>query len=982
MLFNLLPFERHFKKVTKDIPDFTTELSKLFPLVFLANLSDDKIISIFSKDNFQMQKGDCYTEALYTRKTFLRTSFDLVETLNTKVLIGQFSKKLAPLSFDFDIFITTPKRFKMTILPLKNRKEKYYALFIVKSLDLDVDVETLNEEHYNDDFRNVTRRRLIESNFITAGELDLTSWKVNYLIKPIPSLKNQTDLSTMVFEFAKHFGERSEFHKFNEFFSYSNIRKKLSKSDEITEVFIRRTENSLTKKYSRWSISKSESDRNILIITETDITNEIEAEHHKLLANNYHQALLSDAICVFNTNITKDIVSEDVFYTLDEDPKPLLPILGLTLPISYTALIEKASVFLRPEAIDEVIKLLNIRNLRKLFRFGQQELNLEYEVTIRDKTRWMNHTVLMTKNPESDEISAVTIIKDITAAHLKEETQKRKLNEALKTAEAANKAKTDFLSNLSHDIRTPMNAIYGLTTVAKEYTGEKEKMDEYIEKISVASNHLLTLVNNVLDISRIESGRITIAQEPFRMENLLTAINTIVAPQTKAKNISFTTKNCITTNKVIGDELRMNLILINILGNAVKFTPDNGSIDFSVTEEITDNICNFTFVVRDTGIGMSEDFISKIFMPFTRDETQTRAIEGSGLGMNITKNLVDIMGGEISVKSQLGKGSEFTVKLPVKIAQGEKDVISNGQEIPDFSDRHILIAEDNNLNMEVVTRFLDKANCTYDTAKNGKIALDTFLDKGDGYYHLILMDMEMPLMNGIEVVRKIREIDSDYAREIPVIAMTGNIYEEDKQRAYAAGMTNYITKPIARDKLYEKIWNCLSSSEEKKSSQNGTENNNEISRTENTENTKADDEKSSSKPKSIAENYDFSKIRVLAVDDNKMNLDIIKLMLSKTGAVITEATNGKEAVDCYKASKEGNFDIILMDISMPVMNGYEATTEIRNSGRTDSNVPIIAISANAFPEDIEQSESKGINFHISKPIIMKKLLDKIAELVL
>lgn len=973
MLSDFITTVRNIRSATKELPDLPKEIGRLFPLVFMVNLSDDKIISIFSKDSYEMKKGDSYTEALHTRKSIMRTSFDLVETLNTKILISQFSKKLAPLSFNFDIFITSPKRFKMTIMPIKNRKEKYFALFLVKSLDYDVDLETLNQEHYNDDFRNLSRRRLLESNFITAGELDLSSWKINYLIKPIPTLKNQSDLSTMVFEFAKHFGERSEFHKFNEFFSYSNIRKKLAKADEITEIFIRRTDNSLIKKYSRWSISRSESDRNILIITETDITNEIEAEHHKLLANNYHQALLSDAIIVFNTNITKDIVSEEVFYTIDDSPKPLLPLLGLTLPVSYTALIEKAETYLRPDAIDEIHKMLNIRNLRKLFRFGQQEITVEYEVTLRKKIRWLNHTILMTKNPESDEISAVTIIKDITQAHLKEETQKYKLNEALKTAEAANKAKTDFLSNLSHDIRTPMNAIYGLTTVAKEYTGDKEKMDDYIEKISVASNHLLTLVNNVLDISRIESGKITIAQEPFRMENLLNAIDTIVAPQTKAKNISFTTKSSFRTNKVIGDELRINLILINILGNAVKFTPDNGSIDFTVTEENTDNICNFTFIIKDTGIGMSEEFLSKIFQAFTRDESQTRAIEGSGLGMNITKNLVDLMGGEINVKSELGKGSEFTVRIPLRKVL-EKDDLSNGKEIPDFTDRRILIAEDNNLNMEVITRFLDKSNCVYDKAENGRKALDTFLEKGEDYYDLILMDMEMPLMNGIEVVGEIRKIDSDYARNIPVIAMTGNIYEEDKQKAYAAGMSNYITKPIASDKLYEKIWSCFSSSEEKK---DRTKNNTKSNTINNSKTSSLLENK-----KSLAENYDFSKIKILAVDDNKMNLDIIKLMLSKTGANITEATNGQEAVDSYKASPEGNFDIILMDISMPVMNGYEATTEIRNSGRSDWNIPIIAISANAFPEDIEQSESKGINFHISKPIIMKKLLDKIAELVL
>ncbi|MCQ2578559.1 MAG: response regulator [Treponema sp.] len=942
----------------------------------MVSLTDDKIISIFSKDSYEIKKGDSYTEALHTRKSIMRTSFDLVETLNAKRLIGQFSKRLAPLSFDFDIFITSPRRFKMTILPIKNRKEKYFALFLVKSLDNDVDLETLTEEHYNDDFRNVTRRRLLESNFITAGELDLSSWKVNFLIKPIHTLKNQTDLSTMVFEFAKHFGERTEFHKFNEFFSYSNIRKKLSKADEINEVFIRRTENSLLKRYSRWSISRSETDRNILIITETDITNEIEAEHHKMLANNYHQALLSDALIVFNTNITKDIVSEDIYYTIDDIQNPLLPLLGLSLPVSYTALLEKAETFLRTDAVEEVHNMLNIRNLRKIFRFGQQEINLEYEVSVNEKVLWLNHTVLMTKNPESDEISAVTIIKDITQAHLKEETHKRKLNEALKTAEAANKAKTDFLSNLSHDIRTPMNAIYGLTTVAKEYTGDKDKMDDYIEKISVASNHLLTLVNNVLDISRIESGKILIAQEPFRMENLLTAINTIVAPQTKAKNITFTTKSTIKTNKVIGDELRMNLILINILGNAVKFTPDNGAIDFTVTEELEDNICNFTFVIRDTGIGMSEDFISKIFMPFTRDETQTRAIEGSGLGMNITKNLIDIMGGEIFVKSELGKGSEFTVKIPVTKAQDSTNGPQDGKEIPDFSNRRILIAEDNNLNMEVISRFLEKANCTFDKAENGRKALDIFIEKGDNYYDLILMDMEMPLMNGIEVVKEIRKIESSYAKEIPVVAMTGNIYEEDKQRAYAAGMTNYITKPIARDKLYEKIWTSLPVNDKNQHSENVEP---EVKDEENSKNT---EKKEPVKTKSIAENYDFSKIKVLAVDDNKMNLDIIKLMLSKTGANITEATNGQEAVDLYRASNDGDFSIILMDISMPVMNGYEATTEIRNSGRLDSNIPIIAISANAFPEDIEQSESKGINFHISKPIIMKKLLDKIAELVM
>ena len=404
--------------------------------------------------------------------------------------------------------------------------------------------------------------------------------------------------------------------------------------------------------------------------------------------------------------------------------------------------------------------------------------------------------------------AAVVLILVLTVKNnAAERKHKIELSKALELAQQANRSKTTFLNNMSHDIRTPMNAIIGFSTLASDHTDEPEVIKDYLGKISQSSKHLLSLINDVLDMSRIESGKVTISEDNESIIEIMNSLKNIVQADIDAKHLNFSMDTSgIKNEHIFCDKLRLNQVLLNLTSNAIKYTPDGGSISMQVTEMPSHALGKafYEFRIKDTGIGMTPEFLSIIFEPFTRESTSTvSGIQGTGLGMAITKNIVDLMGGIIEVTSEPGKGSEFIVTVEFIIAEEHKET----EEKKEFriEGRRILLVEDNELNQEIATEILKGVGLEVDTADNGQIACDTLLEKGAGYYDLVLMDVQMPVMNGYEATRTIRAFEDKALAGIPIIAMTANAFAEDKQNAKDAGMDGHLAKPINIPLLLETI---------------------------------------------------------------------------------------------------------------------------------------------------------------------------------
>ena len=399
--------------------------------------------------------------------------------------------------------------------------------------------------------------------------------------------------------------------------------------------------------------------------------------------------------------------------------------------------------------------------------------------------------------------------------------QREALKEALVATEEANSAKTAFLNSMSHDIRTPMNAIVGFTALAQDHIDDKEQVQDYLEKISISSQHLLSLINDVLDMSRIESGKMTLEEVQVNLSELIHDLQTITQANVDEKKLEFSVDMRAVTHKtIITDKLRLNQVLLNIVSNAIKFTPEGGSIRLRVSESqlFNEHSASYEFRIIDTGIGMSEEFQSSIFESFTREQTSTVShIQGTGLGMAITKNIVDMMGGTISVTSTEGKGSEFVVVIPCKFSDGFSQpqfslgpVASQGQETGespkrDFTGKRVLLAEDNEMNQAIAEMILTEHELLVDIAENGEVAVEKMKEAPAGYYDIVLMDIQMPVMDGYEASRQIRALEDQQKADIPIVAVTANVFEEDRKTAMAAGMNGYLAKPYDIPKIVEML---------------------------------------------------------------------------------------------------------------------------------------------------------------------------------
>ena len=540
------------------------------------------------------------------------------------------------------------------------------------------------------------------------------------------------------------------------------------------------------------------------------------------------------------------------------------------------------------------------------------------------------------------------LVDDIIAAEKEHQKSLAKAvsvaEQAYMAAENANRAKTTFLSNMSHDIRTPMNGIIGMTTIAKAHLDDRDRVSECLDKIMGASSHLLSLINDVLDVSRIESGRIVLAEDSFSLPEIFDNMINMISPQVMNKHLELFVDICgVTHEDVIGDSLRLQQIFMNIVGNAIKYTPEGGKISVSLKELPSDTALRseYVFTCKDTGYGMTPEFVKKLFVPFERAEDERiKGIQGTGLGMVITKNILEMMDGEIKVESEYGKGSTFSAHFCMK---NQNKLIENDSLPKDMS---VLLVDDDEATGESTSLTLDDLGISNTYVSTGKAAIDAVkaLHDRKKSFNVCLIDWKMPDMDCMEIIRQVRRYGGE---NMAIVIISAYDWSEIEMNARAAGANSFMTKPLFRSKLIGKLKEVM-------------------------------DEIPPEQKENILEKYTekhYEDKRILLVDDNELNREIASEILGMTHVMVEEAEDGQQALEMFEKSEQNYYDMILMDVQMPVMDGHMATKAIRRLKRPDAvSVPIIAMSANAFIEDVESSRLAGMNGHISKPVNIAKLL--------
>ena len=637
---------------------------------------------------------------------------------------------------------------------------------------------------------------------------------------------------------------------------------------------------------------------------------------------------------------------DDVFLMLDAETSKVdyvSPNIERLLGIPWREVRQDARVLaaLHPNGFPERDK----NYLKGLLSGQQREWDFEFEHRETKERRWF-HVIAIGSEVEG-RAKYILVLSDRTA----DRQVNQALSDAVAAAETANRAKSTFLSNMSHDIRTPMNAIIGFTTLAISNLDDQERVKDYLTKTLASSNHLLSLINDVLDMSRIESGKIHLEEVEVNLSDVLHDLKTIVSGQIHAKQLElYMDAMDVTDEDVSCDKTRLNQILLNLLSNAIKFTPAGGTVSVRV-RQLAGQVrgCGqYEFRIKDNGIGMSPEFAKKIFEPFERERTSTVSrIQGTGLGMAITKNIVDMMGGTIEVQTAQGKGSEFIVRVPLRVQAEHRPV----EKITELEGLKALVVDDDFNTCDSVTKMLVKVGMRAEWTLSGKEAVlraRQSIEMSD-VYHAYIIDWRLPDMNGIEVTRQIRSLHDD----TPIIILTAYDWSDIEVEAKAAGVTAFCSKPMFLSDLRETLMSALGQKQ-------------------------TDAAQELLPPKDA----DFKDRQILLVEDNELNREIAQEILREYGFRVDTAENGAVAVEKVSTAAPGSYDLVLMDIQMPVMDGYTATRQIRAlENPALAGVPILAMTANAFDEDRRRAMESGMNGFLSNPIVIGDLVQELHKIL-
>ena len=737
--------------------------------------------------------------------------------------------------------------------------------------------------------------------------------------------------------------------KFKEVFLLENLRKNAEDvQDYREEVYQYRHKGLPVRWLEEHVLYIRQGEEMIVNILGRDITAEKQEEERAQRASRDRTSIINSLSSMFFATYYVDL-ERDTFRAVSQNEE------AENVPEkeqSYThGIHEYAESFVHPDDRAEYLAKVNYENVISTLSKEKPFIAVEYrKIPVEGRgNEWTRVTVVLAETfPDGRAQKAVYVAQDVTEVKLKEEQEQRALAAACDVANHANAAKSEFMSRMSHDIRTPLNAIIGMTAIAGRYLDDPKRVSDCLSKIVVSGRHLLSLVNEILDMSKIESGKIELVEEEINLSDMIDNLVTMIRPSMEKKGHSFHIHvSDIRTERVIGDSMRLQQIFMNIVGNSVKYTPQGGKIEMGITEKpskVYGYGC-YEFIFRDNGIGMSKEFQEVLFEPFTRaEDSRISSIEGTGLGMTIVKNIVRMMDGNIEVESEPGKGTQFTVTLFLRRANAEEPSIERLANFP------VLVVDDDEIAGQIACDMLENIGMKGEYVLNGMEAVERVWERhqADEDYFAVILDWKMPGMDGMETARKIRE---KVGPDIPIIILSAYDWSSIEEEAKAAGVNGFIAKPLFRSRLLYLFNQFMDKEQDLPKEEKGH----------------------------VSKEYLQGK-RVLLVEDNEINREIAEELLGLTGVLVESAENGQKAVEKYEQMGESYYDMILMDIQMPVMNGYEATRAIRKLPRKDAaEIPIIALTANAFAEDVLESRSAGMNEHLTKPLNMEDLEECLAR---
>ena len=810
----------------------------------------------------------------------------------------------------------------------------------------DVDEETRREMDRN---RNLMRMAtVIKSGYHTMNTVDLETGmceriylkEENEADRVITGRYEEVILRTV--GNSVHEEDSEEFYKV---FSLENLKKKAEEVENFEEVVCQyRIETSPMAWVEAHVFFVRQAEHVMVNILGRDITKQKMAEAAAALEKRDRNYIINAMSSLFFAAYYIDL--EMNTFRMITQIKEVGDVLGVELNLEE-GFRTYAGHFIHPDDRQEYLEKMNCEKLRNTLE-NQSFIAMEYRKIKEEgnaasgEYEWIRATVVLAESKDGMPKKALYVAQDVTESKQKEEQELKMLQEACDAANHANASKSEFLSRMSHDIRTPMNAIIGMTSIAGAHLDEPERVSDCLSKITVSSKHLLSLINEVLDMSKIESGKISLAEEEFSLSDLLQNLLTILRPSVEAKHqeLEFHIGN-VGHEDVIGDAMRLQQVLINILGNSVKYTPENGHLNLELAEKkssVPDYGC-YQFIISDDGMGMSPEYVKRIFEPFSRaEDSRISKIEGTGLGMAIALNIARKMGGDIHVESRENEGSRFTVTVYLK--QQNKEMPDTGHLV----DLPVLVVDDDRYACEAACAVLDDIGMKSEWVLSGREAVARVIrsHEEEEDFFAVILDWQMPDMDGLETARQIRRAVGE---EVPIIILSAYDWSSVETEARQAGVNGFISKPLFKSRLVYLLKQIA-----------------------------GDEDGMESYAEEADSACDFSGRRILLVEDNEINREIAEEVIGGFGVAVEIAPDGKQAVDKFVEKGAWYYDLIFMDVQMPVMNGYEATQAIRNSGQADAGeIPIVAMTANAFAEDVMASRQAGMSEHITKPLDIGQL---------